>query len=193
MPINEQLSRSLAQDGLVQFGYFGGERPFEIRLDWLASYPHTLKLLTQQLSEVLPLYAVEYLLCPVEALPIAIGLSLHSEIPLVYSRGDGQAPAVNFVGAYDVGHPTTLILNALWGDESVKKFIKAGEQVGLVITTVLTVIQVYELSLPNISVVSLLKMPELIDAFVKEKRVPAAHGEHCLSWLANHHPSSKRT
>lgn len=194
--MTEIVIQHIIEGGLIQFGYFyneGKTQPFQIHLEWLASYPKTLDLVGDQLQQKLALTYAEYLLCPVDTIPLATTLSLRTGIPLVYSRGHGESPAKDLVGAYDVGHPTALILNVLNDLKMTEKLIQASEKVGLNVVVILAIISFYELTIPNYRVFSLLQMSELIQYLRDQRVVPNDHAEYCLEWLVNHRLSSKQT
>lgn len=133
--MNNQLTEHLIKVGLLQFGNFGGI-PFRFSFHLLPSYPDLLAEICDTLYQNLESRSIERLVCTTDALPVALGISQRSMIPLVYSRGSNDAPVFDLVGAYDVGHPTVMLTSIVESTESVNRFIKRAESVGLRIQTV---------------------------------------------------------
>jgi hypothetical protein len=129
----------LLKYGLVQFGRFavpGGDGqtlPFKLNLDLLTCYPDALAVAADEVVQGMAVHhvQVERLLCPFDALPLATVVSHKSGVPLVYSRGRGEAVVRDLVGAYDLDHPTLFITNAYvpWENHSV--LLRAAQRVGL--------------------------------------------------------------
>ena len=112
----EMLMDVLFKYGLVQFGRYGvpdgGISPFRLSLELLVSYPEALQLVAAQVVAGMTADGVEVerLLCPHDALPLGTLVSVATGIPLVYSRGRGEVAVRDLVGAYDIDHPTLLLV-----------------------------------------------------------------------------------
>jgi hypothetical protein len=125
------------------------------------------------------------LVTTVDSLPFGVGLSLETGIPLVYSRGSGEAPSHDLVGAYDIGHPTLLLMNALDGTQNLQKFVANARSVGLQIHHLLTILRVGEApTFGDITVQSLLNLHDLVKSLVDAGRLPAGHRQAVLDWVS---------
>jgi hypothetical protein len=131
------LEAVLLKYGLVQFGRFtapdGAVLPFKLNLDLLTSYPDALALAADEIVVGMGLHniQVERLLCPFDALPLATLVSHKSGVPLVYSRGRGEAAVRDLVGAYDLDHPTLFLANAYAPWENHAALLRSAARVGL--------------------------------------------------------------
>lgn len=135
-----ELETLLLKYGLVQFGRFtapdGDVMPFKLNLDLLAAYPEALAAAADEVVVGMRSHnvQVERLLCPVGALPLATLVSHKVGVPLVYSRGRGEPPPRDLVGAYDLDHPTLFITDAYVGWENHAALLSAAARVGLRVT-----------------------------------------------------------
>jgi hypothetical protein len=137
----DKLLPLLLENGLLQFGRFerdGNVVPLLVNWDMLPAYPETLHYIVELVSSNIPV-DVERLVCTADSVPLGVGVSLHSQIPLVYSRGKGQDPVHDLVGAYDVGHPALLLTNALSSATHTQQFITQAKKVGLHIQQVIAI------------------------------------------------------
>jgi hypothetical protein len=69
---------------------------------------------------------------------IGVLLSISTHIPLVYSRGRGEVPVHDLVGAYDVGHPAVLLVGET--GEKTLQLIQSCGRVGLEVQQVIAVV-----------------------------------------------------
>jgi hypothetical protein len=123
----------LLHAGIVQFGRFRhGERvaPFLLSLELLPSYPDLLRQSARHLISCLP-GEVDRLLCLQDSLPLAVALGLESGLPVIYSRQTANTASLALAGAYDIGHKTALIFNALGESPFPVVLIDHAERVGL--------------------------------------------------------------
>jgi hypothetical protein len=132
-----EFEELLFKYGLIQFGRFanpdGTTQPFKLNLDWLSSYPGALEAAAKEITYGIDLHniKVERILCPFDTLPLATLVSQKTKIPLVYSRGRGEPPVVDLVGAYDINHPTLFLVNAYLSNQSHTSLLKNADRVGL--------------------------------------------------------------
>ncbi len=109
------IAELLVRHGLVQFGRFatpdGTQSPVRFELNLLLSYPSVATQIARAIAQRIDVERVERLLCPADAAPLGALVAVETGIPLVYSRGVGEPAVVDLVGAYDVGHPTVLLVN----------------------------------------------------------------------------------
>ncbi len=125
------IYHELLDNGLVQFGMFGAdEAPCLIQVGLLPSYPSLLQTLAKGMSALIP-PNTERLLAVASAYAPALALSLASGVPMVYSLGTDGAGATDIIGAYDVGHPTGLIVDVWRGEDAILPLIDKAERVGL--------------------------------------------------------------
>jgi hypothetical protein len=126
------LGDDLLANGLLEVGVFQKERvrqSFRFHLDMLPAYPLFLETCVQHMAD--QLMPVHRLVCPADSVPLGVALSLQTKTPLVYSRGKGEAPVQDWVGAYDTGHPAALICNVLPDHETWTLWHKQLASVGL--------------------------------------------------------------
>ncbi len=152
--------------GLLQFGAFNlGEavQPFRINLDLLPSYPEVLQQLATLTNDLLNHAHYDHLLSTIDAIPFGVALSLHTQKPLVYSRGGKLSPAYDLVGAYDVGHPAVLLTNVIVDGEALKPLIGAANRVGLAVHTIISIFSLSQyIALDDITVTALLPIHQVL-------------------------------
>lgn len=178
---------ALVEAGLIQLGYFideqtGDSKPLRLRLDLLPAYPSLLKDLSEMLAQ--KTNSAERLLCDADSLPLGVGVSLATAIPLVYSEGKELNPVHDLVGAYDVGHPTTLILNSYSDEQKIARLMSRATQVGLNVQQVSCVISMLPI---QEKMEALLSVKEVTQHLV-QKGLPEGQRESVLQWLTTLHP-----
>lgn len=173
------LQERLIEDGLLQFGHFvEGEHsaPIRVALEMLPSYPETLQLATEAIVKRLSSMQVDRLLVPSDSVALGTAVSLKTGLPLVYSQGKGKSPRDDLIGAYDVGHPTALILN-VW--EKMRREISLGEkQVGLEVKVILPLI-----SLAPKMQTGVIDLAHMIKTLIASGKIPLSQGEAVIRWL----------
>jgi hypothetical protein len=177
--MHDNLLAMLLENGLVQFGRFehdGKIEPILLNLELLPSYPETLRFVVEQAALKIE-HDIERLVCPSDSLALGIGVSLQKQIPLVYSRGKGELPVHDLVGAYDVGHPAVLVMNLLQDVSEVEHFIAQALKVGLHIHHVFAVLSIGEFEANNKSytISVLMSLSELVSQIEQQGHV--AHGQ----------------
>lgn len=130
----DHLVRLLIQTGIVQLGQFAKAddsslQPMLMRFDLLPSYPQLLRLCVDLLADAMVGADVDRIFTPLESIGPALGLSLKLDIPVVYGLGQFTSPIRDYVGAYDVGHPTAIVLNDL--AQYQPEWLTKGRSVGL--------------------------------------------------------------
>ena len=170
--------------GLLQFGVFGEEAaPVKLSLEMLPAYPDVLASIAASAAEIARQQQPDRLVCTAAALPLGVAVSLHADIPLVYSRGSDGPGVHDLVGAYDVGHPALLLTDA-WPDPSAQLLIERAQQVGLDIDTVIAVIGVRPSPLPEIAVHTLLDLGALAREMAADGRLPVGQAHAVAEWIA---------
>jgi len=138
------LAQRLLDVGLIQFGWFQHGKttlPFSLNLDMLASYPAILEQAASEAQTLLSSLNVTRLLATTDAVPFGVAVSLRTGIPLVYSRGAGEAPVFDLIGAYDIGHPSMLLTNSSGWNAPPTELIKGARRVGLEVHTLVTLLE----------------------------------------------------
>lgn len=134
----ENLIYRLLETGLLQPGIFEDGSHWQLRLEMLPSYPDILLEIATHTIKIIAAMPIDRLVCTWEALPLGVLVSTQTGLPLIYSRGQGEAPTHDFVGAYDVGHPAGLLTYAL--QAPIEKIIQGGQSVGLQIGHIIAVV-----------------------------------------------------
>jgi hypothetical protein len=178
------LTDALIANGLLQFGQFridGVTQPFAVKLDLLASYPDVLELIRDALLTRTPRAPFDRILCPLEALPLAVSVSLKLRIPVVYGWKRSGAADFDLVGAYDIGHPTLVIANC--ADAELMALIAQAERLGLKPSALWTVVEIAPLSISEIETRSLLRLSDILDDPVVQSYTAPGQIEAVKAWL----------
>ncbi|MGJ3237876.1 MAG: hypothetical protein ACFE0Q_04145 [Anaerolineae bacterium] len=167
------IASQLLQTGIIQFGLFvknGQELPYRLQLDMLPAYPELLQNVVYRGVQTLAgIPTFDRLVAHADAVPLASALSLNTGISLVYSRGRGETPVHDLVGAYDVGHPACLLVNSITPD--MKQWLADAERVGLNIHTVIEVIATgHQLQQP--AQTAIFTLTEIIHALHHDRHIP---------------------
>jgi orotate phosphoribosyltransferase len=182
--MQNELLTLLQENGLVQFGTFtneNGAAPVQFYLDLLGAYPQVLQTFAQHLAQHLE--PPDILLALPDAIPLGTALSLQTGRPLVYSRGKGEAPTHDFVGAYDVGHPTMLVCSVALHPQTLLKLIEDARKVGLHVRGVLSVVAVCTLdNLPNYR---LFPFSALVGQLVQQGELSKGQAAAIYDWLGD--------
>lgn len=181
----------LLDAGLIQFGWFEpGGAPFKLSLEMLPAYPDVLKAVAAEARPFLAQAPCDRLVCLPDSLPLGIALSLETGIPLVYSRGSGEAAVYDLVGAYDIGHPALLLVNTLDAAQDLSQFVGGAHRVGLNILQAVAVVNLGRLPPPaDFAVRALLHLPDAVHHLAGNGRLPVRHAQVVLNFL-NPHPDS---
>ncbi len=185
--MNLELIHLLLETGLVQFGRFNHAAdpvPFRFSFEMLPAYPDVLRTIVVEAKSLLAGIRANRLLCTYDALPIGVGLSLETDIPLIYSRGSSEAPVFDLIGAYDIGHPGVLLTNVLADFDPIVQLMAGAKQVGLEIHFVLAIVNLgFKSSAQDIQVVELLQLPNLISELVLSRDLPDSQARTILQWI----------
>jgi hypothetical protein len=179
------LAQRLLNVGLIQFGWFQhGEKmlPFSLSLDMLASYPDILDQAASEAQTLISSLNVTRLLATTDAIPFGVAVSLRTEIPLVYSRGAGEAPVFDLIGAYDIGHPTLLLTNSSGWNDPPTELIKGARRVGLEVHTIVTLLETRSES-ADYAVLPLLRLADIARELEAAGQLPANHAQVVLQSL----------
>jgi hypothetical protein len=140
--MSNELALQILEHGLIELGVFQEgaiQRAWRWRLDLLPSYPNVLTLMTDAARKQMQNWDIDRLVCTPEALPWATSVALNMGIPLIYSRGRGEAPLYDLVGAYDVGHKACLLTHTLSNMAEIRRVIAGGEKTGFMTDYVLAI------------------------------------------------------
>lgn len=188
--MTDELTRLLLETGLMQFGRFNSASepiPFRFSLEVLPAYPDVLRILVARANTLLTSVYANRLLCTADALPFGVGLSLETDIPLVYSRGSKDAPVYDLVGAYDIGHPALLLTNVLGDFEPVAQLMAGAQRVGLEIHMMLAIVDLGIATIPHDKrLLALLRLPDVIEALSQSGQLPQAHARTVQQWIEVH-------
>jgi hypothetical protein len=180
-----QLHNLMLESGLIQFGSFSGDdtrSPILLLLEMLGSYPDVLSTLAEAAQAKVAEGSYARLLCPADALPFGVAVSLKTGVPLVYSRGRGESAVVDLVGGYDIGHRTLLLLNTLDGDPFTYKWLGQARGVGLETTDTLAILSLLPRELDHTS--ALLRLDDLVSECAARGELPAGHAAAVQAWMA---------
>lgn len=182
------LTRALFEAGLVQFGRFERAEenihPFRLYLEMLPAYPALLRACADASVTLLEGQQIERLLCDDDSLPLGVCISQQTGIPLVYSRGRGEAAISDLVGAYDVGHPTTLILNTADNPEKIARHIQNAGRVGLEVRMMIILCAMTEMtSQITVPAYAVLQLHEIVRHLMEQGDLPMAQGQAVIDWL----------
>jgi hypothetical protein len=187
-----EVTHLLLEAGLVQFGRFNNAllpTPFHLSLEMLPSYPHVLRVLVNEAKALLSPFRVDRILCTPDAVPFGVGLSLETNIPLVYSRGRNESRVRTLVGAYDIGHPAILVTNILSSFKPLSQIVSDARRVGLDTHTVLAIVDLGIASLPqDMRVASLVRLLDL----ALTDQLPPDQRKAVLNWITTHSQEDER-
>lgn len=181
----DQLAPRLVQTGLLQFGHFGPDdavRSWKLNTSLLPSYPDVLWQLGQVGQQHLADMEIDRLLSlKGDAQHVAQAISFASHVPLVYHGRDTGNPVLDLVGAYDVGHPTCLVIDDAATSLADASLLAEANRVGL---DVVAIIAIYSTGLPPSSdkpVHLLLDIPDIAHSLVASGHIPARLAELVLA------------
>jgi len=135
------IAQALVEKGILQIGLFQHEnttRPYRLRLEMLPAYPTLLEEISRQVIRQFSEENTERIVADTDVMPIGVLLSTALHIPLVYSRGRGELPVHDLIGAYDVGHPAVLLVGEV--TSQTQNLIQNCQRVGLEIQQVIALL-----------------------------------------------------
>ncbi len=144
--MSDTLTVQLARTGLIQFGHFtqpdGAAWPVMLNLAWLPSYPALLGEVAAALEALSGDWTADRMLATARALPIGVAFSQRTGLPLTYATDDIRDYTAAFAieGAYDVGHPTVLLVDVLVDATQAQVIAGAAKRVGLNVSTIVAVV-----------------------------------------------------
>jgi len=184
------FATKLFETGILQFGLFvdqGMQKPYRIRLEILPAYPLLLSEIALEAVACLSYPKIDRLVSQVDCIPFAAILSHQTKISLVYSRGRGESPVHDLVGAYDVGHPACLVVNSITTDSEA--LVEACKNVGLNIHAVLCIIGTGS-QLLDMPVKRILSMKQIIEELLEQSLIPASQAWAVQRYIAAQNPQS---
>ncbi|GAB4310782.1 MAG: hypothetical protein Kow00117_04160 [Phototrophicales bacterium] len=174
------MIKEFLRAGLLQFGVFGvHQAPFKLNLSLLASYPHILRQIAQETAPLIQ--GVDRLVCEASAVPMGVAVSLEVNIPLVYSLGTDQAGVYDLIGAYDVGHPTALILH-VWEQKTHQKLIEKAKHVGLEVQQVISLFDLGNQPMGT-TFSAIFNLLQVINDLEMQGNIPPGQAEAIRGWL----------
>lgn len=176
----------LLETGLLQFGRFqqdAGFVPFRSGFEQLPAYPDVLKMTAREIAGLINI-SPDRILVPAEALPLGVAVSLHSDIPLVYSRGQGESPAHDLVGAYNSGHTTVVLLNFLETWNSIDLLRQNVQHVGLILRAVIALVDLgVDHVRSDVPFYPLLRLPTVVDDLSAQQYLSKGQAEAIHQWI----------
>lgn len=179
------IADALLKTGLLQVGMFAngtGTKPYRLCLDMLPAYPALCSAVAQRVTEQLPEEPFDRLLAHSECAVLGGLVSARSGISLVYSRGKGEVPVHDLVGAYDVGHPACLLVNYMSVD--VEPFMEKAQRVGLEIHTIVEVMHTGYVPAVHQRLISAYRLNEVIRALQHSGNIPDGQAQQILTYIA---------
>jgi len=171
----------------LQFGSFDHNHasvPFQLNLQWLPAYPDVLRAIVSAAQPMIDWQIIDRLVATPDAVPFGVALSLATDISLVYSRGLRVGPALDLVGAYDIGHTSLLLTNTISANYPLQPIIAAATQVGLEIQNVLAIVdQGTGSNLKGVQTQTLLSLPDVIQAMLVSGQIPKLQTQVVLNWI----------
>jgi len=190
--LSDFLMKELVDDflkaGLLQFGLFDNA-PYKFNFDLLPAYPNVLREICLQIQGLLNNRSYDRIVCDAESMPLGVGVSLQTGVSLVYSRGKGEPPVFDLVGAYDVGHPSILLLNIWDGNGSALKLINNARRVGLEINTIVAIFSLETGKTNSVDVAPLLNLMDTVKCLADNQRLPAGQAQAIMTWLSSDYPN----
>jgi hypothetical protein len=101
----------------------------------------------------------------------------------VYSRGSGDQPVSDLIGAYDIGHPALLLTNSVGWEAYPAALISGAKRVGLEVHTLLTILETRPVN-EGVKVLSLLRLGDVVNAIEAAGRIPVRHALAVRDWAA---------
>jgi hypothetical protein len=144
---SQALLLEYAQAGLLQFGRFQvGEEfwPLAFHFTLLPSFPRLLYATAQRLlPHLTPLSERDRLLTMPNTIALGGVVATLTDIPMLYPHGEVKSYTAAFAieGAADVGHPTTLLTDALLNGQIEAQISARAAQVGLPVRRVVAVLE----------------------------------------------------
>jgi hypothetical protein len=182
-----RLLADLYAAGLIQIGTFyqdGAEVPLRFHWEMLPSYPWLLRQVADRLADRITSYTppTERLVCNGALIATATLVSTQTGIPLVYSR-DNTAGVQQLIGAYDVGHPTLLLVDAYRDATQWQAFIARADGVGLRVRAIMPLVQWGTTQADVATVVLPLYTLEYVLATLREhEAITVRQYEHLRAW-----------
>jgi orotate phosphoribosyltransferase len=184
----KELIDGILRAGLLQFGLFDNV-PYKFNFDLLPAYPNILREICIQIQELLKNRSYDRILCDAESVPLGVGVSLQTGVSLAYSRGKGESPVFDLVGAYDVGHPAILLLNIWDGNGSALELINNARRVGLEIQTIVAIFSLQTTISESIEVLSLLNLIDTVKGLADYQHLPVGQAQAVMTWLSSNQPT----
>ena len=183
-----ELLRALRDTGLLQFGRFernGSMVPWRLGADYLAAYPDVLRLAAGQIGTLLAQYPVDRLIAAPEAVVLGVAVTLHTGLPLVYSRGRGEAAAYDLVGAYDSGHRAAVIVNVFEHRNTPQHLINEARSVGLRVERIVSLLDLEDAATSGEQppVQALLTLRGAVMALEADGWLPLHQRQAVLRWI----------
>lgn len=182
------------QTGMIQFGRFkqpdGSYSPLSINFLLLPSFPALLQETAHALVPLLAQTSADRLLALRSTVALGAVLAVESGLPLTYQHGEMRNITNAYIieGAYDIGHPTTLITDFVGFDSDVLNILTPAQQVGLEVQDVVCICRLGErgtegLQQQGIRLHALFDLAEALPALQAQGLLPAPMVRTVQQWL----------
>jgi hypothetical protein len=173
------------ETGLLMFGDFAareGRMPFLARFELLASYPDVLDVCVHAAAPLAAAQQPSRLLCAADALPFGVALALQTGIPLVFSRGGEKAAVDDLVGAYDIGHKSTLIVNVVDKRTPELSWVSAARRVGVETVGIIALMEAQPPD-PAVPAHALTRLTDIAMLLAARNLLPLGHAQVLMRWV----------
>ncbi len=186
--MNISFSDWMWDTGIIQFGYFvNSDEVLPVRFcpEYLPAYPQLLAEVAKLALSQLALSEIDHLIATVDSVPLGVACSLQSGLSLAYSRGRGESPVYDLVGAYNSGHMSALIVNCIEDAPSVEKFVMNARSVGLETLSIITLLEMRPIDqLAEIHVRSVFRLADIVQELVAAGRLSEGQSQTVLKWIS---------
>jgi len=182
--------------GMIQFGRFkqpdGKMNPISINFLLMPSFPKVMQATAKALTPLINQTNTNRLLTTRATTPLGAALAIESDIPMTYPYGEAQAHTNAYIieGAYDVGHPTTLLSYTIADPANIDAMLVPAEKVGLTITNIVSLFTIGDTSLltnKNIQVHTLFSFVEILESLHKDNILTPKLYAHVMAWWEAQH------
>lgn len=193
--MSQDLFAQYVEAGIVQFGRFqqpdGAFHPISFNFLLLPSFPQLMGATARALTPLLMGANTNRLLATRAAIPLGAVLAVESGIPLTYPYGEAKSYTAAYVieGAYDVGHPTTLLTYTLTAADDAHQLLEPARRVGLHVHHVLCLTALDKSSLTQLTAQGITVQPLMADlkrnliALEAQGKLTSQLRQYIVAWL----------
>lgn len=156
-----------------------GHKPYRLQLEMLPAYPPVLEEFSRLAAQQFTHESIDRIVTSNDVMAVGVLLSVETSIPLVYSRGRGESPVHDLIGAYDVGHPAVLLVGETIPETTA--LIQNCQRVGLEIKEVIVLIG-EEAHIGDISVRPVLDFRQMLEELTAVGLLPKPQAKAILDY-----------